>query len=194
MSDSFSGEAAVGTLMVVDDHDLFRERLARAFRSRGWETLAASNYDEAMEIAGRLNRERRTLDRAVVDQKMPGKSGLELIGDLKELHPQIEVLVLTGFGSISTAVDAVRRGAVNYLPKPADADEILAAFERADQLQPIRASVPEDDASQTPSLAQAEWEHIHRVLTDCNNNISEAARRLGIHRRSLQRKLKKRSP
>jgi two-component system response regulator RegA len=195
MSDPFPGEAAVGTLMVVDDHDLFRERLARAFRSRGWETLAAPNYDEAMEIAARLNRERRTLDRAVVDQKMPGKSGLELIGDLRELHPQVEVLVLTGFGSISTAVDAVRRGAVNYLPKPADADEILAAFERADRPQPVRVSVaPEDDAAQTPSLAQAEWEHIHRVLTDCNNNISEAARRLGIHRRSLQRKLKKRSP
>jgi two-component system response regulator RegA len=194
MNDALSGEAAVGTLLVVDDHDLFRERLARAFRSRGWETLAAPNYDEAMEIAGRLNRERRALDRAVVDQKMPGKSGLELIGDLRQLHPQVEVLVLTGFGSIATAVDAVRRGAVNYLPKPADADEILAAFERGEQPQPARPAAEESDAAQTPSLAQAEWEHIHRVLADCGNNISEAARRLGIHRRSLQRKLKKRSP
>jgi two-component system response regulator RegA len=100
-------------------------------------------------------------------------------------------LILSGFGSISTAIDAVRLGATNFLPKPADADDILAAFARGDsdvELPQAEEEIP------VPTLAQAEWEHIHRVLADCSGNISEAARRLGIHRRSLQRKLRKRAP
>jgi two-component system response regulator RegA len=121
---------------------------------------------------------------------MPGKSGLELLRDLKQLDDSMEVLLLTGFGSIATAVDAVRLGATNVLTKPADADDILAAFERGN----AGVDNPPSTSHDVPSLARAEWEHIHRVLADCGGNISEAARRLGIHRRSLQRKLRKRAP
>jgi two-component system response regulator RegA len=120
---------------------------------------------------------------------MPGPSGLTLVRDLKQLYPEMRILVLSGFGSISTAVDAVHLGALNFLPKPADADDILAAFERGEN-----ALEPAPMPAETPSLARAEWEHIHRVLADCCGNVSEAARRLGIHRRSLQRKLRKRAP
>src|SRR5690606_9843139 len=98
-----------------------------------------------------------------------------------------EIVLLTGYGSIATAVDAMRLGAANCIPKPANADDILAAFRRASEDTLESESVEHD----TPSLAQAEWEHIHRILNECGGNISHAARRLGIHRRSLQRKLKK---
>ena len=127
---------------------------------------------------------------AVVDLRMPGRSGLEVVRDLKEVDSATKVVVLTGYGSIATAVDAVRLGATNYLPKPADADDIIAAFTRGDA-QPLEGSPTEYKA---PTLARAEWEHINRVLGDCGGNISEAARRLGIHRRSLQRKLQKYPP
>lgn len=174
------------TILLADDSQLFRERLARAFRERGFHVQTAGNYDEAMTVA------REQPPRlAVVDLRMPGKSGLELVRDLIALSADTRVLVLSGFGSIATAVDAVKLGAVNFLPKPADADDILAAFERSD------VSLPEEvspDVADVPSLARAEWEHIHRILADCEGNISEAARRLGIHRRSLQRKLRKRAP
>ncbi|MEO2010801.1 MAG: response regulator [Pirellulaceae bacterium] len=173
------------TIMVVDDSYAFRERLARAFRERGFRVQTATNYDEAIDLA--------TVEMpelAVVDLRMPGKNGLELVRDLKKIDESVKVLVLTGFGSIATAIDAVRLGAINYLPKPADADDILAAFQRGG-VGPIEQS---DGSHEVPSLARAEWEHIHRVIADCEGNISEAARRLGIHRRSLQRKLQKRAP
>lgn len=174
------------SILFADDSQLFRERLGRAFRERGFRVQTACNYDEAMELA-----REEPPELAVVDLRMPGKNGLELVRDLLALDPTIRVLVLSGFGSIATAVDAVKLGAVNFLPKPADADDVLAAFRRSD------VELPEDvepDMAEAPSLARAEWEHIHRILADCNNNISEAARRLGIHRRSLQRKLRKRAP
>ena len=172
-------------LLLVDDSVAFRERLARAFRDRGFEVTTAGNYDEAIALATR-----QSPDLAVVDLRMPGESGLTLVKDLKGIRESTLVLVLSGFGSIATAIEAMRLGAVNFLPKPADADDILAAFARGD------ASVSEAVGIQpeTPSLARAEWEHIHRVLADCGGNVSEAARRLGIHRRSLQRKLQKRAP
>ena len=123
---------------------------------------------------------------AVLDLRMPGGGGLELLKELRRQDPSTRVLMLTGYGSISTAVEAVREGAVGYLPKPADADEILAALNGT--------NTAKQSGVETPSLARAEWEHIQRVLTDCGGNISEAARRLGIHRRSLQRKLHKYPP
>jgi len=172
-------------LLLVDDSVAFRERLARAFRERGFAVQTAGCYEEAMESA---RRERPEL--AVVDLRMPGASGLTLVRDLKELAPSTRVLVLSGFGSIATAIDAMRLGATNFLPKPADADDILAAFERS-EAQVFDGAKTEPE---TPTLARAEWEHIHRVLADCGGNVSEAARRLGIHRRSLQRKLQKRAP
>jgi len=173
------------SLLLVDDSYAFRERLARAFRERGFPVRTAADFDEAISLASEESPEM-----AVVDLRMPGRSGPELVRELKEMDPSTRVLVLTGFGSIPTAVDAIRLGAANYLSKPADADDILAAFARGK----VSASESVATDHDVPSLARAEWEHIHRVMADCNGNISEAARRLGIHRRSLQRKLRKLAP
>jgi two-component system response regulator RegA len=170
------------SLLLVDDDEVLRERLAQAIRERGYEVRTASGVEEAMQEVSRDSPEM-----AVLDLKMPGGSGLDLLRELKRSDPSTRVLMLTGYGSIATAVQAVREGAVAYLPKPADADEILAALNGKDTTAPKAPG-------ETPSLARAEWEHIQRVLADCGNNISEAARRLGIHRRSLQRKLHKYPP
>ncbi len=172
------------SILVVDDDAVFRERLARALRERGHEVRTAGDFDAAVAAA-----EAESPELAVVDLRMPGKSGLELLRALHTIDPATRVLVLTGYGSIATAVDAVKLGAVHYLAKPADAEEILAAFSRGDA--PL---VPSPGDFPAPSLARAEWEHINRVLADAGGNISEAARRLGIHRRSLQRKLQKYPP
>ena len=172
--------------MLVDDSYVLRDRLALAFEDRGFRVVVAGDAEEAI----RVYRAEKT-DLAVVDLRMPGKSGLTLIGELKEVRDDVKILILSGFGSIATAIDAIRLGATNFLPKPADADDILAAFAKGDE----GVEIETDDASiPVPTLAQAEWEHIHRVLSDCSGNISEAARRLGIHRRSLQRKLRKQAP
>lgn len=174
------------TILVVDDNELLRERLARALRQRGYDVRTAGSYEEAMAMA-----REESPEMAVVDLKMPGKSGLELLRDLKELDPATRIVMLTGFGSIANAVDAMRLGAMNYISKPADADDVIAAFHRGEA--PVLAEGSQADYEPL-TLARAEWEHIQRVLADCGGNISEAARRLGIHRRSLQRKLQKMAP
>ncbi|MDP9173037.1 MAG: response regulator [Planctomycetota bacterium] len=171
--------------MVVDDDATFRNRLLAALSARDLEAFGAGTPAEAREMA----RARRP-DRAVIDLRMPGGSGLDLVSDLIHIDPDIEIVVLTGYGSIATAVEATRRGATDYLTKPADADQILVAFEKANER--AAAMVPAPDSA--PSLARVEWEHIQRVLNDCDGNISQAARVLGIHRRSLQRKLSKYPP
>ena len=173
------------SVLLVDDDEVFRRILAKAFTRRGFEVRTAGDYDQAMAMAREDSPEL-----AVIDMRMPGRSGLELLRDLRELDPTTRVVVLTGYGSIATAVDAMRLGATNYVPKPADADDVLAAFERAEAspLDVVAVEFP------VPTLARAEWEHINRVLGDCGGNISEAARRLGLHRRSLQRKLQKYPP
>lgn len=173
------------SIMLVDDTLVLRERLAMAMQQRGFRVETAGNFDEAVEVF-----RARPTELAVLDLRMPGKSGLELLRKLLQLQPATRVIILSGFGSIPASIDAVRAGAVNFLSKPADADDILSAFMRGEE-----PSVPEGAISfPAPSLARNEWEHIHRVLSDCGGNISEAARRLGIHRRSLQRKLRKRAP
>ena len=174
------------SILLVDDSFVLRDRLAIAFQERGFRVVVAGTCDEAVE----LYRHDPT-ELAVVDLRMPGRMGLSIIADLKAIRPDVQVLILSGFGSIATAIDAIRLGAVNFLPKPADADDILNAFKRGGSDVQI---VDNDELIPVPTLAQAEWEHIHRILADCSNNISEAARRLGIHRRSLQRKLRKRAP
>ncbi|MBU8897924.1 two-component system response regulator [Corallococcus sp. H22C18031201] len=173
------------SVLLVDDDATLRERLGRAFRERGWEVTTAADYEAAL-VAAR----RESPEYAVVDLRMPGHSGLELVRDLLAVDAATRIVVLTGYGSIATTVDAIRLGAVNYLPKPADVDDILAAFARATHEPAVAAP----ETLQAPSLARAEWEHIHRVLADSAGNISEAARKLGIHRRSLQRKLQKYPP
>jgi two-component system response regulator RegA len=172
-------------ILVVDDEDHFRNRLVKAFIRRGFDAKDAACYEEAV-AALRAN----SFDMAVFDLKMPGRSGLELLKEARSMQPDLKILVLTGYGSIATATDAIRLGAIYYLPKPADVDDILAAFSRNPEEQPTE--VPTDIP--TPSLARAEWEHINRVLADCGGNISAAAKRLNVHRRTLQRKLIKYPP
>ena len=172
-------------ILLVDDEKLFRESLNRAFVRRGYSTCTASCYDEALAV---IKDECPTM--AVVDLKMPGKSGLNLVRDALALFPELKIVVFTGYGSIATATEAIRLGAVSYLAKPADIEEILKAFSSDDDAELDDNS----DDIQPPSLARVEWEHIQRVLADCNGNISCAAKKLGIHRRTLQRKLYKYAP
>jgi len=174
-------------LLLADDDETFRERLGRALRDRGYDVVTARDHASAMSAA-----REQTPAFAVVDLKMPGLSGLELVHDLHELSADTRIVVLTGYGSIASAVDALHRGAHDYLSKPADADEIIAALlgqkpARGSATSPARTEPP-------PSLARAEWEHMTRILADCGGNVSEAARRLGITRRTLQLKLKKDPP
>jgi two-component system response regulator RegA len=174
--------ASPPTILLVDDDEVFRVRLARAFRDRGFEVRQAANRRAAIASARADSPEH-----VVVDLRLPDASGLDVVRELHALDPGSRIVVLTSYGSIATALDAVRLGAAHYLTKPTDVDEILAAFARVDAPATPVADVPSDPLS----LARVEWEHINRVLADCGGNISEAARRLGMHRRSLQRKLAK---
>jgi two-component system response regulator RegA len=176
------------SILIVDDDEVYRNRLARAFVDRGYDVRTAGDHDSAVAAATEDSPEL-----AVVDLKMPGKSGLELVKTLREIDPATKTVVLTGYGSIATAIDAVRLGATYYLSKPADADDIVRAFARG-EAPPLDPPGADSADYRAPSLARAEWEHINRVLSDAGGNISEAARRLGIHRRSLQRKLQKYPP
>lgn len=174
------------SILLVDDDERLRSRMARAFEERGYEAQQADGHDGAIEIA-----ERESTEYAVVDLRMPGKSGLEVVRELHRIDPATKIIVLTGYGSIATALEAVRLGATHYLTKPADVDEVIGSFDRTET--PIDPATPDSEveAPETPSLARVEWEHIQRVLTDCEGNITKASERLGIHRRSLQRKLAK---
>lgn len=167
--------------LLVDDDERFRGRLAKALTDRGNEVTHVQSHNEALQAAQQL-----AFDRAIVDLKMPGKSGLLTVRALKEAQPNLDIVVLTGYGSIATAVEAMRCGALEYLQKPSHTEQILAAFERDPE-------VPQEDehAFETPSLAKIEWEHIERVLQECGGNISRAARVLGVQRRTLQYKLAK---
>ena len=166
------------TLLIVDDDERFRARLMRAFSDRGFEVRGASDYRDAIAAATAESPEL-----ALVDLRLPGGSGVDLVRELKQLDATTNVVVLTGYGSIATALESVRAGATTYLTKPVDADQIVAAFDGGAPRAPGPQGVP--------SLARVEWEHIQRVLADCDGNVSQAARLLGIHRRSLQRKLAK---
>lgn len=169
------------TLLLVDDDLTFSRVLAEAFEARGYAVRVAHNVAEGFKAA-----ENDPPEFAVVDLKMPGPSGLELVAKLKDLDENTRVVMLTGYASIATAVEAIKLGAVHYLAKPADADEILAAFRRDEGDTGVRL------AEKPFSVNRLEWEHIQKVLTECKGNVSETARRLGMHRRTLQRKLSKR--
>jgi two-component system response regulator RegA len=170
----------VTAFLVVDDDERLRERLARAFADRGFEVHEAADHAAALELA-----RAHPIERAVIDLRMPGPNGLVVVQDLIAIRPQLQIVVVTGYGSIATAVEAIRLGARDYLTKPANADQILAAFES----EPDAPS--EDLEFEIPSLAKVEREHIERVLQECNGNVSKAARVLGMHRRTLQYKLAK---
>ena len=169
------------TLLLVDDDVTFANVLASAFERRGYAVRIAHDVAGGIEAASDDPPEY-----AVVDLKMPGPTGLELVRALKELDEHTHIVVLTGYASIATAVEAIKLGAVHYLAKPADADEIVSAFARTEG----DAGAPVEN--RPPSVARLEWEHIQKVLAECSGNISQTARRLGMHRRTLQRKLTKR--
>jgi two-component system, response regulator RegA len=173
-------QAAPTSLLLVDDDPIFCQVAEEALAKRGFCVRIAYNVMDALRLA-----EERMPAYAVVDLKLSGPSGLELVAELSVRNPAIKIVVLTGYASIATAVEAIKLGATHYLTKPADADEIVAAFERehGDPAVPV--------ASQTLSVNRLEWEHIQRVLTECGGNVSAAARQLGMHRRTLQRKLNK---
>jgi two-component system, response regulator RegA len=170
----------IASILVVEDDNAFRTILVNAFIDRGYEAVGVADAESAIRAA-----EEDSPEMAVVDLRLPDQSGLDVVRRLKAIDPSTAIVVLTGYGSIATALESVRLGAVHYLTKPTDADRILAAFQHG------LASRPRDLPTDPPSLARVEWEHMNRVLTDCDGNISEAARQLGMHRRSLQRKLGK---
>ncbi|RZU45046.1 two-component system response regulator RegA [Fluviicoccus keumensis] len=167
-------------LLLVDDDETFRQVLQRAMSRRGYDVIAADSVDAGVQLA-----KANPPEFAVVDLRMPGASGLELVKALHELDDQTRIVVLTGYASIATAVEAIKLGAVHYLAKPATADEIITAFGRIEGQTGLE--VPEDPMS----VDRLEWEHIHKVLQEHEGNISATARALKMHRRTLQRKLAK---
>lgn len=168
-------------LLLVDDDTVFCDVLRPALERRGFAVTTVHDVPQAMNIL-----KDGLPDYAIVDLCMPGPSGLKLVSELKGINDQMRIIVLTGYASIATAVEAIKLGATHYLTKPADTNQIVQAF-KCDQ---GNADTP--PATRTMSVNRLEWEHIQSVLTECNGNISAAARRLGMHRRTLQRKLNKR--
>jgi two-component system response regulator RegA len=169
------------TLLVVDDDPSFCRITKRAMEARGFAVRVALDVEHAIWMA-----EDDPPEYALVDLKMPGASGLALVQKLKQLDNATCIVVLTGYASIATAVEAIKLGATHYLAKPARAEEILAAFRRVEP----RTDVP---ISEDPMrIGQIEWEHIQKVLVANQGNISATAKALGVHRRTLQRKLSKR--
>ena len=167
-------------LMIVDDDTVFCDVLAKAMSKRGFEVVCAHTIQTALQQAESLAPEY-----AIIDLKLADESGLSLVEKIKELDPGTRIVVLTGYACIATAVEAIKLGATHYLAKPVDADEIMAAFERTngDSDTPINAH--------PLSVERLEWEYIHRILAENDNNISVTARLLNMHRRTLQRKLSK---
>ncbi len=172
--------------LVIDDDDVFRNRMCRALSDRGWDATGASDAPSALALAREISP-----DLAIVDLRLSDSSGLELVPALRIIDETTCIIMLTGYGSIATALAATKLGADHFLNKPADADQILSAYERISSGDDNTLA---ESNGTIPSLARVEWEHIQRVLTDCGGNVSQAAKLLGLHRRSLQRKLNKRPP
>lgn len=186
------------TVLLVDDDQSFRGRLAKALERRGISTLEADSFVAAKDVCSV-----HQPSHAIVDLRLGGPDGLQVLRSIKGWVPGINVVMLTGYGSIASAVEATRGGAAAYLMKPAEIEEILRALDelpivvKDDRLERDERSEDAGKVSHpvpVPTLARAEWEHIQRVLTEFNGNISHAALALGIPRRSLQRKLSKYPP
>lgn len=168
-------------LLIVDDDEMFCHVLSRSLTRRGFEVCVAHDAEQALMLA---SQHKPTM--ATLDLKLENSSGLKLLPELLAVVPHCHVVVLTGYSSIATAVEAIKLGAVNYLCKPVDADDVLTAFERSDGDPNIEV------ADNPPSINRITWEHIQKVLQEHDGNISATARALGMHRRTLQRKLQKR--
>ena len=182
MADTLPEGGADRSLLIVDDDAPFRQRLARAMEKRGFEVSAAESVAEGLALA-----RRGPPAFGVVDLRLEDGNGLDVVEAIRELRPDSRVVVLTGYGAIATAVAAVKIGAVDYLSKPADADDVEKALMADGEDKP---EPPENPMS----ADRVRWEHIQRVFELCDRNVSETARRLNMHRRTLQRILAKRSP
>jgi two-component system response regulator RegA len=170
------------TLLLVDDDKPFLQRLARAMESRGFQVTTAESVEEGIAAA-----KAAAPAYAVVDMRLGDGNGLDVIEAIRLRRSDTRAIVLTGYGNIATAVNAVKLGAIDYLSKPADADEVFAALTR----RPGEKVAPPENPR---SADRVRWEHIQRVYEMCERNVSETARRLNMHRRTLQRILAKRAP
>lgn len=167
-------------ILIIDDEEHFAQVLSRSLNRNGYETFYALNHNAAIELA-----KQQSFDWVSLDLRLGQESGLKLISEIKATLPQARIVILTGFASIPTAVEAIKQGAFNYLHKPATVKELINAFE--DGSNGSEVTIEENPMS----IERLEWEHIHRVLHENNDNISSTARALGMHRRTLQRKLQK---
>lgn len=180
-NNSLESQLRNNVFLIVDDDPVFTQVMSRSLSRRGYTTVVADSAEAALPLI-----EEHQPSLASLDLKMEGDTGLNLLPRLLQLVPDCKVVILTGYSSIATAVEAIKLGAVNYLPKPADTDEILAALKQTD-------ANPEQEIAEKPmSVNRLTWEHIQKVLTENDGNISATARQLGMHRRTLQRKLQKR--
>ena len=170
------------SLLIVDDDNPFRERLARAMEKKGFEVIQAESVKKGIDTV-----KAKKPGFAVVDLRLGDGNGLEVVKQIQESNSLSRIIMLTGYGNIPTAVAAIKEGAIDYLAKPADADDV----EKALLANPNKKAAPPEDPM---SADRIKWEHIHRVFELCNRNVSETARRLKMHRRTLQRILSKRSP
>ena len=170
------------SLLVVDDDLPFRERLSRSMQKKGFEVDSADSFASAVQII-----EKQNFDYAIVDMRLTDGSGLELIKKIQIKSPATKSLLLTGYGNIATAVAAIKSGAIDYLPKPAEVDQIYDALTNSKEALPPPPENP-------MTADRIRWEHIQRVFVQCNRNVSETARRLRMHRRTLQRILNKHAP
>ena len=171
-------------LLLVDDDPAFGRVLATALGRRGFQVTLAASVAEVRALLPDLR-----ASHAVLDLRLPDGSGLDLLPLLRERLPQARIVVLSGYASIPTAIDAIKLGATYYLAKPVDADAVVRAFDASGLAEPANSPPP----AVPPSVRRVEWEHIQRVLKDCDGNVSAAARALRMHRRTLQRKLGKHS-
>ena len=169
-------------LLIIDDDLPFRERLSRSMEKKGFIVESAANFKDSINKV-----EQNKFDYAVVDMRLEDGSGLELIKEIKKISPDTQSLLLTGYGNIATAVAAIKSGAIDYLPKPAEIDQIYDALTNSKELLPPPPENP-------MTADRIRWEHIQRVFIQCNRNVSETARRLRMHRRTLQRILNKHAP
>jgi two-component system, response regulator RegA len=170
-------------ILVVDDDMVFVRVLTRALASRGFVCDAAHGAADALTACAAA-----MPDYVVLDLKLGADNGLTLIGELRALSDSMRIVLLTGYASLATAVEAIKRGADDYLAKPVDADAVLTALIKTNDDESTALAQPH----RPPPLKRLEWEHIQRVMSECDGNVSEAARRLHLHRRTLQRKLAKR--
>ena len=170
------------SLLIVDDDDPLRNRLSRAMEKKGFMVMEAKSVQNALNIV-----KKTPPGFAVIDLRLEDGNGLDVVKELSEVKKESRIVVLTGYGNLPTAVAAVKAGAIDYIAKPVDADDVEAALLASPE---SKAKPPENPMS----ADRVKWEHIHRVFELCNRNVSETARRLKMHRRTLQRILSKRSP